>query len=223
MNQVYLYGAGGHAKVILDILKSNSIIVPEIFDDNPDINSFMGIPVSCGNIQSPLIISIGNNYIRKTIVESLDSSVYSPAVRPKQAIISGTAVIGEGTVVMQNAVIQSSARIGKHCIINTKASIDHDCLIEDYVHIAPGAILCGNVEIGEGSLIGAGTTIIQGIKIGKWAVIGAGSVVIKDIPGYMFACGNPCKCKKEFGILEYVRFCISARKNYKMSSLPTGE
>ena len=196
MNQVYLYGAGGHAKVILDILKSNGIVVPKIFDDNPNINSFMGIPVSRENIQSPLIISIGNNSVRKTIVERFNSSVYNPTVWSKQAIISDTVAMGEGTVVMQNTVIQSSVRIGKHCIINTKASIDHDCLIEDYVHIAPGVILCGNVEIGEGSLIGAGTTIIPGIKIGKWSIVGAGSVVVKDIPDRVMALGSPCKTIK---------------------------
>jgi acetyltransferase EpsM len=67
MNQVYLYGAGGHAKVVLDILKSNGIIVPEIFDDNPDVNSFMGIPVSHEGIRFPLLISIGSNSVRKNI------------------------------------------------------------------------------------------------------------------------------------------------------------
>ena len=197
MNQVYLYGAGGHAKVVLDILKSNDIIVPEIFDDNLDINSFLGIPVSHADIHTPLIISIGNNSIRRNIAERFNtSSIYSPAIRSKQAIVSDSVVMGEGTVVMQDTVIQSSAKIGKHCIINTKASIDHDCLIGDYVHIAPGTILCGNVEIGEGSLIGAGTTIIPGIKIGKWTVIGPGSVVVKDIPDGVIAFGSPCKTIK---------------------------
>lgn len=196
MNTVYLYGAGGHAKVILDILKSNDIIVPEIFDDNPNIDIFMGIPVSNTNIRFPLIISIGNNSIRKTIAERFNTDAYHLAIQAKQAIVSENTIIGEGTIIMQNTVIQSSVRIGKHCIINTKASIDHDCFIGDYVHIAPGSILCGNVEVGEGSLIGAGTVIIPEVKIGKWAVIGAGSVVVKDIPDGVIAFGSPCKIIK---------------------------
>lgn len=196
MNQIYLYGAGGHAKVVLDILKSNGITVAEIFDDNPDVNSFMGIPVSQTDVRNPLIISIGNNSVRKNIASRFATFAYSPAIRSKQAIISESAEIGEGTVVMHNVVIQSSVKIGKHCIINTKASIDHDCIIQDYVHIAPGVILCGNVKIDEGSIIGAGTTIIPGIKVGKWSVIGAGSVVVRDIPDGVLAYGNPCKCKK---------------------------
>jgi sugar O-acyltransferase (sialic acid O-acetyltransferase NeuD family) len=197
MHLIYLYGAGGHAKVIIDILKSNHVAVPEIFDDNPDIRTFMGIPVSHTGIRSPLIISIGNNAVRKQIVEKFDNIVFCPALLAKSVMISDSALIGEGTVVMQGAIIQSSVKIGKHAIINTRASIDHDCLIRDYAHIAPGAILCGNVEIGEGAFIGAGTIIKQGIKIGKWSVIGAGSVVVRNIPGNVTAFGNPCKIIKQ--------------------------
>jgi sugar O-acyltransferase (sialic acid O-acetyltransferase NeuD family) len=196
MRQTYLYGAGGHAKVVIDILKSKQIIVPAIFDDNPDIDTFMGIPVSHTHIYSPLIISIGNNAVRKNIAERLDEQTFCPAVLARSVTVSDSALIEEGTVVMQGAIIQSSVKIGKHSIINTRASIDHDCFISDFVHIAPGAILCGNVQVGEGSFIGAGTTIIPGVKIGKWSVIGAGSVVVKDIPDSVIAYGNPCKYEK---------------------------
>jgi len=202
---MFLYGAGGHAKVIIDILKSNGITVSEIFDDDPAIESFMGIPVSHDRIWFPLIISIGNNRVRKALVEKItkmerfvvnasrNDGVFSPFVGDKSAIISDCASIEEGTVVMQGAIIQSSAKIGKHCIINTGASVDHDCLIEDYVHVAPGCTLCGNVKIGEGSFIGAGTVIIPNITIGKWSVVGAGSVVTRDIPDNVVAYGSPCK------------------------------
>jgi sugar O-acyltransferase (sialic acid O-acetyltransferase NeuD family) len=197
MHQVYLYGAGGHAKVIIDILKSNHITVPEIFDDNPDIRTFMGIPVSHTNIRFPLIISIGDNSVRKNIADRFDKQIFSPAILAQPVTISDSAFIDDGTVVMQGVIIQSSAKIGKHAIINTRASVDHDCLIWDYVHIAPGAILCGNVEVGEGAFIGAGTTIMQGIKIGKWSVIGAGSVVVRDIPDNVIAFGSPCRIIKQ--------------------------
>ena len=196
-NPVYLYGAGGHAKVILDLLKSNDITVSEIFDDNPAIESFMGIPVSHGNICSPLIISIGNNQIRKIIAERIDRDIFSSFQYDKTAIISDCASIEKGTVVMQGAIVQSSVKIGKHCIINTGASIDHDCRIQDYVHIAPGSTLCGNVAVGEGTFIGAGTVVIPNIKIGKWAVIGAGSVVTHDIPDNVVAYGSPCKIRRK--------------------------
>ena len=198
MNKVYLYGAGGHAKVVFDVLKSNNITVPEIFDDDPAIESFMGIPVSHSGISSPIILSIGNNHTRKIIAEKINQDIFSPFFCDKSAIISEYAFIEQGTVIMQGAIIQSSAKIGKHCIINTRASIDHDCIIEDYAHIAPGVILCGKVEIGEGSLIGAGTIILPEIKIGKWTVIGAGSVVTRDIPDNATAYGSPCKIIKQY-------------------------
>jgi sugar O-acyltransferase (sialic acid O-acetyltransferase NeuD family) len=201
MYRVYLYGAGGHAKVIIDILESNHIVVPEIFDDNPDIHTFMGIPVSHADIHSPLIISIGNNAVRKKIAEKLGNIPFSPVLLAQSVTVSDRVSIEEGTVVMQGAIIQSSTIIGKHVIINTRASIDHDCLIRDYVHIAPGAILCGNIEIGEGSFIGAGSIIKQGVKIGKWAVIGAGSVVVRDIPDGVTAFGNPCKIIKKLTVV----------------------
>jgi len=202
---MFLYGAGGHAKVIIDILKSNGITVSEIFDDDPAIESFMGIPVSHDRVCSPLIISIGDNRVRKAIAKKItkpdcfvantprNDEIFSPFFGDISAIISDSAIIDIGTVVMQGAVIQSSVKIGKHCIINTGASIDHDCVIEDYVHIAPGCTLCGNVKIGEGSFIGAGTVIIPNIHIGNWSVVGAGSVVTRDIPDNVVAYGSPAK------------------------------
>ena len=194
---IYLYGAGGHAKVIFDILKSNGITILEIFDDNPEIDSFMEIPVFHAGICSPLIISIGDNRTRKAIAEKFVDDVFYSFVSDKSALISDCAFIDKGTVVMQGVIIQSSVKIGKHCIINTGASIDHDCRIQNYVHIAPGCTLCGDVQIGEGSFVGAGTVIIPGIRIGQWSVIGAGSVVTRDIPDNVVACGSPCKIIKE--------------------------
>lgn len=194
MKKVYLYGAGGHAKVILDILRSNNVVVEKLFDDDITIKNFMEIPVSKGSA-SPLIVSIGDNIIRKKIVSSFSNIIYERAISQK-AIISETALVEEGTVVMQGSIVQSCAHIGKHVIINTAATIDHDCIIHDFVHIAPGVNLCGEVEVGEGTLIGAGSIIIPGVKIGKWCKIGAGSVVTKDIPDNVMAIGVPCKVIK---------------------------
>lgn len=189
---MYLYGASGHAKVIIDILVAQGVSVDGLIDDNESINELLGYPVLHGRKNlSPLIISIGQNLIRKKIAESLGVD-FGIAVHPS-AVISCMALIGEGTVVMQGVVIQSCALIGRHCIINTGASVDHECKIDDFVHISPHATLCGNVSVGEGVWIGAGATVIPGVKIGKWSVVGAGSVVLNDIPDYVVAVGNKCK------------------------------
>ena len=116
------------------------------------------------------IIAIGDNATRKRISEQhrgFGKLVHSSAV------VSGSAIIGEGTVIMAGAIVQANARIGKHCIINTGATVDHDCVIGDYVHIAPGAHLCGHVEVGEGSLIGVGVGIAPMCKIPPWTLVKA--------------------------------------------------
>lgn len=194
MATINLFGASGHAKVIKDIIEAYGDQVSCLYDDAPHCKEIHGKPVYKATdvrVEGPLIISIGSNRIRKILSEKYLLR-YERAVHPK-AIISSTASIGVGSVVMQGAIIQSDAKIGKHCIINTGASVDHECVIGDFVHISPHATLCGNVHVGEGTWIGAGTTIIPGIKIGNWCVIGAGSVVINDIPDNTTAVGNPCK------------------------------
>lgn len=193
---MYLFGASGHAKVIVDILKASGEKIDGLVDDNPLINKLMEYDVLHNRIDvSPVIVSIGLNSVRKKVVEKLTGK-FGKAIHPL-AIVSDTVIIGDGTVIMQGAIIQSCASIGMHCIINTGASIDHECVVGDFVHISPHSTLCGNVTVGEGTWIGAGATIIPGIKIGKWCVIGAGSVVTKDIPDRVLAVGNRCKIIKK--------------------------
>ena len=189
---MYLYGASGHAKVIIDILKANGLDVECLFDDNKAINSLSGKTVRHDyQGEGPVIFSIGSNKVRKLLDEKWQAD-YATAIHPS-AIISPTATVDKGSVVMQGAVIQTEATIGKHCIINTGATIDHECRIGDYVHVSPNATICGDSEVGEGTWIGAGSTVIQCVKIGKWCVVGAGSVVIHDLPDGVLAVGNPAR------------------------------
>lgn len=197
MATINLFGASGHAKVIMDIIMAQGDKVDCLYDDAPHYAEIHEVPVYIASetkVSGPLIISIGSNRIRQIISDRYPLE-YAKAVHPN-AIISPSATIDSGTVVMQGAIIQADAIIGRHCIINSGASIDHECRIDDFVHISPHATLCGNVSVGEGSWIGAGATVIPGVKIGKWCTIGAGSVVIKDIPDGTIAFGNPCKIKR---------------------------
>ena len=196
--KIVLYGAGGHAKVILDILEAQGKTVGAVVDDNPNLTEFMGKEVRHGvNDASPIFVSIGINGIRRKVVEKVaPATVFETAIHPN-AIVSPHATIAEGTVVMQGAIVQSCVQVGKHSIINTGASVDHDCVLGDYVHISPHATLCGNVSVGEGTWIGAGAVVIPGIRIGKNCIIGAGSVVVKDLPDGVKAYGNPCKIVEE--------------------------
>jgi len=193
---MYLYGASGHAKVIIEILEASNIPVDGLFDDNHTIQDLYGYSVSKYEPEcvGEKIISIGNNKVRKQIVERIGGR-YGIAIHPS-AVLSPRATIGCGSVVMQGAVVQAEAHVGNHVIVNTGATIDHECIVGDYAHISPNATLCGNVVVGEGTQIGAGSVVVPGVHIGKWSLICAGSVVTKDIPDNCIASGNRCEVKR---------------------------
>ena len=192
---MYLYGASGHGKVIMEMIESSEDFVDAFIDDNEYLSVFCGKTVLHEvEANGKLIVSIGNNRIRASIVSRLNNS-FGIAIAPS-AIVSPSAQIGEGTVVMPGAIINADAVIGKHCIINTGASVDHECVIGDFAHIAPHATLCGQVHVGVGSLIGVGACVIPCKNIGSWSVVGAGAVVVRDLPPNCTAVGLPAKVIK---------------------------
>jgi sugar O-acyltransferase (sialic acid O-acetyltransferase NeuD family) len=191
MKKLYLYGASGHGKVIAEIAEEIDFEIQAFIDADETKISILNYEI-VHHIPdvSYLIISIGNNNIRKKIAEENSELTYPILIHPS-ANISKRSTIKDGTVVMAGVSVNADVSIGKHCIINTNASIDHDCIIKDFVHISPNAALAGNVEVGEGTHIGIGACIIQGIKIGKWCTIGAGTVIIKDVSDGATVVGNP--------------------------------
>jgi len=195
-DKVYLYGASGHAKVVMDIARSAYVDVPCLVDDNPLLNELAGKPVvHSADGLSPMIITIGDCQIRKKVAQKLGNKEYLTVIHPS-AVIADSAKIGYGTVVMAGAIMNPFVEVGNHCIVNTGASLDHDVKVGDFVHIAPHCTVCGGTEIGEGTWLGAGTTVIQGIHIGKDCFIGAGAVVVKDIPDGCLCYGNPARIVK---------------------------
>ncbi len=189
---MYLYGASGHGKVIKDIAEARGDSVVGFVDDNPNLSQYCGEKVyHQADGLSPMIVSIGINKTRKLVVEKLDCE-FSKAIHPT-AIVSPSAKIGEGTVVIPGAIINADAVIGKHCIINTGASVDHECVVGDYCHIAPHASLCGQVHVGEGTLIGVGASVIPCIEIGAWCTVGAGAAVVANVPDNKTVVGVPAK------------------------------
>ena len=186
--QVIIIGAGGHGKVIADIVRSCGDRVLGFLDDSPHPpTSVCGIPVlgKTGDyVNYPgakLVIAIGSGEVRRKVAERLSNAVWYTAVHPGAVVSSMETVIGEGTVIMAGAVVNPCAVIGKHCIINTKASIDHDNRIGDYTHISVGATLAGTVTVGSTVWVGAGAVISNNITICDDSMIGAGAVVVRSI------------------------------------------
>lgn len=182
---IIILGAGGHARVIADILALSGNQVLGFLDD--------GKPAGKDGVLGPVseafqyedtagfVIAVGNNAAREGLALSFSGRLrFAKAIHPS-AVIAKDAAIGAGSVVMAGAVINPGARIGSHCIINTSSSVDHDCVVEDFAHISPGARLAGSARLGRGSWLGAGGVIINGISVCEGCVIGAGGVVIRSI------------------------------------------
>ena len=190
---LFLYGSGGHAKVVCDIIENAGFYTIEhVLDDDKSKwgkpfykYSILGGVSAVHPINSTqnMVIGIGNNQIRVSLSQTLASFRFPDIIHPS-SIIGKNVSIAQGTVVMGNTIINPDTTISSFCIINTGVTIDHDCRLEKGVHIAPGSVLCGHVDVGENTLVGAGTVVIENMTIGKNCIIGAGSVIVKDIPDY---------------------------------------
>jgi len=210
-HKLLLIGAGGHCKVISDLLlKSKEYKTVGIIDLRKNTwDNVFGIPVIGTDSDLPKFFkngvrhcfisvgSMGNPALRIKLysIAQRIGFIFPNLIHPS-AIISSHASLDKGNYIAPGVIINAGTRIGTNCIINTGALIDHDCVIGDFVHIAPGVVLSGSVSINRNTHVGAGSSVIQGITIGMNSIIGAGSVVVKDIKSNSLAFGNPCKVKK---------------------------
>lgn len=200
MSSLVLYGAGGHAKVIYDIILSNNMLLEFLVDDHPPADFFHHLEVYQPSAEilknKKLIVAIGDGLVRENVVNSIKDICQFETLVHYSAFVSRFSELGEGTVVMPQVCVNAEVKIGKHCIINTASVIEHDCIIEDYVHISPSVTMAGNITVKKRAQIGIGTRIIPGVTIGEDAIIGAGAVILKDVPAGATVVGNPGKIIK---------------------------
>lgn len=199
-----IFGAGGHAKVVLEsLLRAYPEAEPVLLDDAADApgRRLLGHAVSGGRdwllAHRPgarVIPAIGDNRARAELLAWLEENGFMPAalVDPT-AVVSPSARVGAGAYVAPNATVNAEAEIGAGAIVNTAASVDHDAVLGRTVHIGPGARLCGGVVVGARTLIGTGACVIPGVRIGADAVVGAGSVVVRDLADGARVAGNPAR------------------------------
>lgn len=204
--KVIIIGAGGHAKVIADIILKNNDELIGFLDDNIGIGkkviekySVIGKLNDCIQLYNSdnsikFIIGIGDNKIREKISKKYNLPYYT-AMHPTSTIGLGVK-IKEGTAIMANTTINVNASIGKHCIINTGAIIEHDNEIEDFVHVSPNAAIAGTVKIGKRTHVGIGACIKNNISVCEDAIIGAGAVVVNNIEVKGTYMGIPAKLIK---------------------------
>jgi len=202
-------GAGGHAKVVIEILKLNGQYeLIGFLDPKEELQgrSVLGVPALGSDEQLSVLRRRGIHHFfvglgsssdtqpRRRLYECALTQGMKPvtAIHPS-AVISPSAALGVGATVMASAVINTGAQLGDNVIVNTGAIVEHDCIIGNHVHIATGATLSGGVLVGDGTHVGVGAVVRQGIRIGVGVVIGAGAVVVKDVDDSQVVIGNPAR------------------------------
>jgi acetyltransferase EpsM len=211
--RVAILGAGGHARVVADILlcmqDAGAALAVAGFIA-PEGEAWMGIPVlgadsdlaalAADGVISHFILGVGSvrggQAVRPRLAETAIAAGAAPlaAIHPS-AVIGRGAVVQPGAAVMALAAINPGARVGAHAIINTGARIDHDTEVGDFAHIAPGATVSGDARIGRNALIGVGASVRQGARVGEGATVGAGAAVTRDIPDGAVAMGVPARVR----------------------------
>lgn len=207
---VVIWGASGHALVLMDMFDRLGYHAAAFVDNDPARASPIdGVPVLHGEAglddwlagvdpaEQSYLVAIGGpaaGRARRQIGALLRTKglAPAPACHP-DASIARTAKLGSGVQVLANAAVTAHASIGDQCILNTGASVDHECEIAAGVHVAPGAVLTGLVRVGMDSFIGAGSVVLPRLTIGSNTIVGAGSVVTRDLPDNAVAYGNPAR------------------------------
>ena len=186
MKNVIIIGAGGHARVIADIVCCRGDRLLGFLDDHATqgVGAFPVLGTVKDYVNYPdahFIIGIGNAAVRRKIAESMGNVRWYTAIHPAAVVSDMNVSIGPGTAVMAGAVINPGAAIGAHCIINTAAVVEHDNIIGDYAHISVGAKLAGTVTVGPDTWVGIGAVISNNLSICGGSFIGAGAVVVKSV------------------------------------------
>jgi sugar O-acyltransferase (sialic acid O-acetyltransferase NeuD family) len=197
MTTLYIWGAGGHGRVVFDCAVAAGYR-PEFMDDDPSLHganvhaSDAGLALASAD-DAPIHIAIGNNRTRAACFRAAAAACglrVATLVHPA-AIISPSASIGEGTLIMPGAIVNAGARVGRNVIVNTGAIVEHDCVVGDHVHLAPRSVLGGGVTVKSYTLFGIGAVALPGITIGEDVVVGAGAVVIADLASGLTVAGVP--------------------------------
>lgn len=209
---VAVFGAGGHGKVVLEALRAQqeagaSVEMYGWLDDvERQEKAFCGYPLVGGRALFPrlkteniaVIIAIGDNAKRAEIAAGMDwLGVDSYTVTHPSAVVSKSAIVGKGCMIITRAVVHPDAVIGDHTIINTGAVVEHDNVIGSFCHIAPGVNLGGRVKVGDFTDVFTNATVLPDVKIGSHCVVGAGAVVLRDVPDYVTVVGNPARILKK--------------------------
>ncbi len=208
--KIIVFGAGGHAKVVLDVLEQmGSYVVVGLLDDSAQLHGTTrwGYKVWGGRDQfatlqrrgiTRLFVALGDNRRRQFVFEEAGKAGFElvSAIHPS-AQIGGRVTIGAGSLLVAGTVVNVDSMIGENVIINTGATVDHDCRVGPHAHLSPGVHLAGGVVVGELTHIGIGAVVLPNLTIGRACVVGAGAVVRESVPDGAVVAGNPARPLRE--------------------------
>ncbi len=203
--RILVIGAGGHARMCLEILlkRTDLTVVGAVSSDGVGRDS-LGVPmlgtdrdradITQREQIDAFCVAIGDNRVRQEISSDItDSGLLTATLVSNEAVVSDTAVIGEGCQLMPGSVVTAATSLGEGTIVNTNASIDHDGRIGRFVHVAPGVAIGGDVTIGDRTFVGIGARVLPGVTLGSDVIIGAGAVVLHDVPDGVTVVGVPAR------------------------------
>ena len=204
--------AGGHARVVLDVIKSSGQTVSALVDKDPSLHgtALDGVPIVGDDTtvieQDPKSVvlvnalgnvpKIGNSDLtrRRSLFEAfVNKSFDFLSLQCPSSVVSNQVSLDAGCQILPGAIVNAGSAVGANTIINTGAQIDHDCAIGAHCHIGPRAVLGGGVRVADECHIGVGAVIVQGMEIGLGAVVGAGAVVVRSVSPGETVIGNPAK------------------------------
>lgn len=205
MERVVIIGAGGHAKVVIEILEEAGGYQIAGCTSPGGEGQVLGLPVLGGDEILPELrasgvrcafVALGDNRARLRAIRAVTAAGFELVnAISRRASVSPRVRLGQGIAVMAGAVINVDSELADGVIVNTGATLDHDCRIGACAHIAPGVHLAGGVTVGEGAFLGAGSTAIPGIAIGAWTVVGAGAAIVRDLQAEVTAMGVPARVR----------------------------
>lgn len=207
---IALYGAGGHAKAVVDAVEKQGVYtIRGLLDDNrPSDSQFYGYEIlgglewlsNCRGVIDGIIVAIGDNWTRAILAEKIRKAApsipFATVIHPSAQIARG-AVIGVGSVIMAGAAVGSDSIVGEHAVMYPLASLDHDSRTGNFTSFAPKAATGGGVTIGDFTAIAIGATLVHSVSIGEHCVIGAGATVLGNIPSHTVAYGTPARAVRE--------------------------
>jgi sugar O-acyltransferase (sialic acid O-acetyltransferase NeuD family) len=209
--KIAIVGAGGHGRVVLDILmQAGTHEVAGFVDSNPalvgrriDGRPVLGASENMAALRDQhaiegVVIAIGDNGVRRDFADRLEQLGFKlvNAIHPS-ANIARNVTLGNNLVIAAGALVGAHCHVGDSVILNTGCIVDHESLIGPGSHICPGARLAGRVSVDAGAFVGIGATVIQNIRIGYEAVVGAGAVVIRDVEPMSTVVGVPAQCIRD--------------------------